>query len=279
MAPISAPSQAACAYDVLAPYYDDFTAGYAYERWMGAIEDRAAALGLGGRRALDLACGTGKSTAQLIARGYSVLACDISPGMIAQAQSRYPEHADRFLVADMRDLPELGEFDLILCLDDAVNYLLSGGRTRRGILVRGTPARPLRDLCLRRQFPADLPHDVLTGHGERRRRSPARLEGGERADVRAGRGRRSHRGDLRQPARWPVGAQIDAPRAAPPPARDDPLGAGLSRTGVRGVRAAPGGAARGWFRRRVPHQACLLRSACVCVPPGREVIWMRTVGP
>lgn len=126
MAPIRAPSQAACAYDVLAPYYDDFTAGYAYERWMGAIEDRAAALGLGGRRALDLACGTGKSTAQLIARGYSVLACDISPGMIAQAQSRYPEHADRFLVADMRDLPELGEFDLILCLDDAVNYLLSG---------------------------------------------------------------------------------------------------------------------------------------------------------
>jgi hypothetical protein len=34
MAPISAPSQAAYAYDVLAPYYDDFTAGYAYERWM-----------------------------------------------------------------------------------------------------------------------------------------------------------------------------------------------------------------------------------------------------
>ena len=126
MAPISAPSQAAYAYDVLAPYYDDFTAGYAYERWMEAIEDRAAALGLSGRRALDLACGTGKSTAQLITRGYSVLACDISPGMIAQAQSRYPEHADRFLVADMRDLPELGEFDLILCLDDAVNYLLSG---------------------------------------------------------------------------------------------------------------------------------------------------------
>lgn len=122
---LTGPSQAAYAYDVLAPYYDDFAAGYAYERWMAAIEDRAVALGLSGRRALDLACGTGKSTAQLIARGYSVLACDISPGMIAQARRRYPEHADGFLVADMRDLPELGEFDLILCLDDAVNYLLS----------------------------------------------------------------------------------------------------------------------------------------------------------
>jgi SAM-dependent methyltransferase len=125
MAPITAPSQAAYAYDVLAPHYDAFTAGYAYERWMEAIERRAGALGLSGSRALDLACGTGKSTGQLIARGYSVLACDISPGMVAQARRRYPEHADRFLVADMRDLPELGEFDLILCLDDALNYLLS----------------------------------------------------------------------------------------------------------------------------------------------------------
>lgn len=125
MTAISIPSQAASAYDVLAPYYDDFTAGYAYDRWIQAIEDRAARLGLTGTRALDLACGTGKSTAQLLARGYSVLACDISAGMISEAQRRYPEHADRFLVADMRHLPELGEFDLILCLDDAVNYLLS----------------------------------------------------------------------------------------------------------------------------------------------------------
>ena len=82
MTPLTAPSQAAYAYDVLAPYYDDFTAGYAYGRWIEAIEDRAVALGLSGRRALDLACGTGKSTGELIARGYYVLACDISPGML-----------------------------------------------------------------------------------------------------------------------------------------------------------------------------------------------------
>jgi len=125
MIPLTARSQAAYAYDVLAPYYDDFTAGYAYDRWIEAIEERAVALGLTGERALDLACGTGKSTGQLIDRGYSVLGCDISPGMIAQARRRYPNHADGFLVADMRDLPDLGEFDLILCLDDAVNYLLS----------------------------------------------------------------------------------------------------------------------------------------------------------
>ncbi len=115
----------AAAYDVLAPYYDHFTAGYAYAPWIAAIERRALALGLSGRRALDLACGTGNSTAPLLARGYSVRACDISPRMIAEARRKYPQHADVFLVADMRELPGLGEFDLVLCLDDAVNYLLS----------------------------------------------------------------------------------------------------------------------------------------------------------
>ncbi|MGO9901456.1 MAG: class I SAM-dependent DNA methyltransferase [Solirubrobacteraceae bacterium] len=113
------------AYDCLAPYYDEFTTGYAHDAWVAAIERRAVELGLTGWRALDIACGTGKSTAPLLSRGYSVLACDISAEMVREAQRKFPAHADSFLVADMRELPSLGEFDLILCLDDAVNYLLS----------------------------------------------------------------------------------------------------------------------------------------------------------
>jgi SAM-dependent methyltransferase len=116
---------AATGYDLLAPFYDDFTAAYAYEPWIEAIEQRALALGLRGHRALDLACGTGKSTLPLLARGYSVRGCDISEGMIREAQRKLPELADAFSVADMRDLPDLGEFDFVLCLDDAINYLLS----------------------------------------------------------------------------------------------------------------------------------------------------------
>lgn len=87
MGTLTAPSHPAYAYDVLAPYYDDFTARYAYGPWIEAIEDRAVALGLSGRRALDLACGTGKRTGQLIDRGYSVLGCDISPGMSSRRRS------------------------------------------------------------------------------------------------------------------------------------------------------------------------------------------------
>lgn len=119
-------SEPALAYDSLAPFYDQFTLGYAHEAWIAAIERRALELGLEGTRALDLACGTGKSTLPLVARGYDVLSCDVSPEMIREARRKCPERADCFVVADMRWLPPLGTFDLVLCVDDAVNYLLSG---------------------------------------------------------------------------------------------------------------------------------------------------------
>ncbi len=125
MALIAAPSPASVGYDCLAPFYDRFTAAYAYEPWIDAIEGRAISEGLRGRRALDLACGTGKSTLPLLERGYELRACDISEGMIREARRKLPEHAEAFSVADMRELPDLGEFDFVLCLDDAVNYLLT----------------------------------------------------------------------------------------------------------------------------------------------------------
>jgi SAM-dependent methyltransferase len=125
MAQIGAPTPTAVGYDCLAPFYDRFTAGYAYEPWIDAIERRAVSQGLRGWRALDLACGTGKSTVPLLERGYAVRGCDISEGMIREARRKLPEHAEAFLVADMRELPDLGEFDFVLCLDDAVNYLLT----------------------------------------------------------------------------------------------------------------------------------------------------------
>ncbi len=124
MASIAAPQPGAVGYDCLAPFYDQLTAGYAYDAWIDAIESRALAHGLRRGRALDLACGTGKSTLPLLARGYTVQGCDISEGMIRQAREKLPALADVFSVADMRDLPDLGQFDLVLCLDDAVNYLL-----------------------------------------------------------------------------------------------------------------------------------------------------------
>ena len=110
------------AYDGLASTYDLLTAGYRHDRWLAAVERLAIACGLSGRRVLDVACGTGKSFLPLLERGYQVTACDLSRGMIAEADRKARGRADLF-VADMRRLPVLGPFDLATCLDDAVNHL------------------------------------------------------------------------------------------------------------------------------------------------------------
>jgi len=112
------------AYERLAPVYDDFTDGYDHDAWVGRLEQIARNYGAKGPRVLDVACGTGKSFAPLLERGYDVFACDISPAMVERARRCPGVGADRVLVADMRALPELGAFELVTCLDDAVNYLL-----------------------------------------------------------------------------------------------------------------------------------------------------------
>jgi SAM-dependent methyltransferase len=110
-------------YEALAHAYDELTADYGHDRWLTVLERLAVEHGLGGRRVLDVACGTGRSFAPLLDRGYDVTACDLSPSMVAVARRRLPDPARAF-VADMRALPAVAEFDLVTCLDDAVNYVL-----------------------------------------------------------------------------------------------------------------------------------------------------------
>lgn len=115
-------SAAADGYDTVARGYDLLTADYAYEPWVAAIERLALAHGLRGRRLLDVACGTGSSFLPFLDRGYAVNACDGSAAMAAIAEAKADGRAD-VAVADMRDLPVYGAFDLITCLDDAINHL------------------------------------------------------------------------------------------------------------------------------------------------------------
>jgi SAM-dependent methyltransferase len=125
------------AYEVTAPFFDDFTAGYDYEAWVGEMVKLADAHGLHGTRgrALDVACGTGKSSLELRARGLTVTACDISPAMIDIAREKARSDASLgFEVADMRDLPRYGQFDLVTCFNDGVNYLLSAAELQRALV-------------------------------------------------------------------------------------------------------------------------------------------------
>jgi SAM-dependent methyltransferase len=123
---ISGPAESAAlaAYQATAPFYDEFTADHDYELWLGNLLPQLRHHGLAGQRLLDVGCGTGKSFLPLLEEGWQVTAVDISPAMLAVAAEKAGGRA-RLEVADMRDLPELGRFDLVWCLDDAINYLLS----------------------------------------------------------------------------------------------------------------------------------------------------------
>jgi SAM-dependent methyltransferase len=120
------------AYDVVASAYDLLTRGYAYATWLGAIASLAREHGLAGRRALDVACGTGKSLEALLDLGFLATGCDASPCMAAIARRKLSGRADVH-VADMRELPVHGSFDLVTCLDDALNHLPSAGDVARAL--------------------------------------------------------------------------------------------------------------------------------------------------
>jgi ubiquinone/menaquinone biosynthesis C-methylase UbiE len=137
-----AASPALEAYERLAPVYDLLTAGYDHPTWLDSLEALALEHGLEGHRLLDVACGTGKSFMPMLARGYEVSACDVSPAMVELARAKLDgtgSKADLF-VADMRALPLLAPVDLITCLDDAVNYLVSAEDLRAAL---GCMARAL----------------------------------------------------------------------------------------------------------------------------------------
>lgn len=110
------------AYEQIAPVYDDFTAHHNYREWIDDLLRLGAAHGLRGDTVLDVGCGTGKGFMPLLDLGRQVTGVDISPSMVELARAKAGP-AVRIEVADMRELPTYGAFDLVLCLDDAINYL------------------------------------------------------------------------------------------------------------------------------------------------------------
>ncbi len=132
----SSQDPARVAYDAMAPFYDDFTSAYKAESWTGSLAAKAEALGLRGRRLLDVGCGTGKSTAPMLARGWEVSGCDISVGMLALARERLGDSVE-LAVADVRELPVLGEFDLVWALNDTLNYPLGDGDLKAALSGMG----------------------------------------------------------------------------------------------------------------------------------------------
>lgn len=110
----------------MAPVYDEFTHLNDYETWFGTLLPALERHGLRTGRLLDVGCGSGKAFAPMLARGWSIHGCDVSPAMLKLAQEKGGADV-RVDVADMRELPRFGAFELVWALNDPVNYMLDAG--------------------------------------------------------------------------------------------------------------------------------------------------------
>jgi magnesium-protoporphyrin O-methyltransferase len=109
---------------------------------------------LTGARVLDAGCGTGLATAELAARGATVVAADISPQLIGIAAARLDANLRprvNFVAGDML-ADDLGRFDFVLAMDSLIYYATAdiarsldrlGHRTGSAVVFTVAPKTPL----------------------------------------------------------------------------------------------------------------------------------------
>lgn len=112
-------------YNAIAAVYDKLNADLDYEAWADFFEecfskylkDRPEII-------LDLACGTGRMTRTLAARGYDMIGVDGSEDMLSEA---YMQGGERilYLLQDMREFELYGTVGAVVCCLDSINYLLT----------------------------------------------------------------------------------------------------------------------------------------------------------
>ena len=121
-------------------------------RWLDLEEaDRGRPLG----RALDVGCGRGQHTPELVRRGWDVVGVDYAPRAIDEARRRGIDGAT-FLVADATDLPldHLGFFDFVFDIG-CFQHLDAGQRSAagHGISTLANPGATLLMMAFTRPTP------------------------------------------------------------------------------------------------------------------------------
>lgn len=123
-----------------AAIYDEWNAENDYEMWLGEVLlPEMEKHGLRKGWALDVGCGTGRAFDPLLIRGWQLVGCDIAPRMLAEAAKKFGRQVP-LLNLDARTLPPISpspgfpsgkNFQLVLLLNDVVNYLIEDGDLER----------------------------------------------------------------------------------------------------------------------------------------------------
>ena len=104
--------------------YDLVYAGKPYDAECDLIEALLQRhVGVGGRRILDLGCGTGGHALRLAERGHDVTAVDISEAMLARARRKPRAGGVRFEHGDIRNVAAGAGFDACLIMFAVLGYM------------------------------------------------------------------------------------------------------------------------------------------------------------
>ena len=121
---------------------------------------------LGGRRVLDLACGSGRHTIQFAARGASVVGFDLSMPLLSVAHHRDSRHRLHLVRGDMRRLPFApGIFDLVVNLFTSFGYF-ADDRQHETVIVDAAAALRRGGSFILDYLNADQVRDGLIQHEE-----------------------------------------------------------------------------------------------------------------
>jgi SAM-dependent methyltransferase len=126
-------------FDEVARYYDKIMSHVDYDRWVVVAGQLAATLP---DRAvhLDAACGTGTLAKDLRKLGWASFGMDLSQAMTKASRKAHPELP--IACADMRALPLHDGVDIITCLFDSMNFLLSQEDLEAAFLSFSKALRP-----------------------------------------------------------------------------------------------------------------------------------------
>lgn len=107
----------------VAEVYDSLMSGVPYPYWVTYVEEIWERFRFEPETVLDLACGTGNATIELLRRGYQVSGVDYSDTMLRVARRKLPEPVPLYH-QDARSLELPGTYDACISLFDSLNYLL-----------------------------------------------------------------------------------------------------------------------------------------------------------
>ena len=115
-------------YDMIAPIYDAVNDELDYSAWADFIEKIVDKYGKRENPlVLDLACGTGRMTAELASRGFDMIGVDYSAEMLGVARERAEKSGKSgdilWLCQDMRNFELYGTVGLAISCLDSINHL------------------------------------------------------------------------------------------------------------------------------------------------------------